>query len=101
MRGVDGTCGCCLDSIGPERLAEGCTTCDRCVTRHGVAGWTRIGVWCSAGRRSLWARGGLGEPLELCAGRGGDDEYVRVEPGNPAYLALCDVVGAAKFAART
>ena len=76
--------------------------------------WTRIGRLDSAGRRSTWARleyvegpprGGYFEgvpythaddgdvvAVEMCGGREGDDAFVRVERGDPAFPGLCNVV---------
>lgn len=86
---------------------------------HGL-GYTRIGIWCDSGRRSLWCRitpkqdaiRQDPEPIgawfvaeapnvlcvELCAGREGDDEYVKIEPDNPAFAALIEVLASAEYA---
>ncbi len=73
--------------------------------RASQPGWVRIGVTCSAGRRSMWARitPESGEPtsLELCAGREGDDAYLLVRRGDPAFDGLLAVVETAIFAAET
>lgn len=69
--------------------------------------WTRIGRLDSAGRRSTWARVERieGPPrdssffeeheiiaVELCGGREGDDAYVRVERGDPSFVAMLNLV---------
>jgi len=65
-------------------------------------GWFRIGRWCSAERRSLWARlDSDSGAVELCAGREGDDAYVRVERGDAAHEGILDVVTYAKYATET
>jgi hypothetical protein len=61
-------------------------------------GWVRIGQYDEPRRRSVWARisyrsfdPGIMPPaecVELCAGREGDDAYVKVEPNNPAFRDL-------------
>ena len=66
-------------------------------------GWVKIGQTCKAGRRSLWFREPAGPDLrpshylppyfELCAGREGDDDYVRMvlpetEPERQRYAEL-------------
>lgn len=74
--------------------------------------WIRIGMMDSAGRRSLWFRtlpvGVFGDAttslesvvtaLEMCAGREGDDSYVRVERDDPVFRDLLDVLTTAQFA---
>lgn len=81
-------------------------------------GWVKIGITCSAGRRSLWwrvnLRAGLLEEeinvveikdiasIELCAGREGDDAYVRIEnDGGKQFYDLWDVLSCAQFASET
>lgn len=71
-------------------------------------GWTKIGATCSAGRRSLWLRvtslkedANLPEVVELCAGREGDDAYVKIDKSNPLFVELWDLFCAAQFAAET
>lgn len=51
---------------------------------NGIPGWTRIGRWDSARRRSLWVRfnhddGGQIESIELRSGREGGDDHVEIE----------------------
>ena len=66
---------------------------------HGDhSGWTRIGRYDSARRRSLWIRligedesGGV-QAIELCSGREGDDAYVKLTSADPQWAALCDVL---------
>lgn len=94
------------------------------VSRSNEPGWVKIGITCSAGRRSLWFRENykLGRPeilsndpnvgvyiywadiesFELCAGREGDDEHVKVsnDDSKLAYE-LWSVLCAARFAAET
>jgi hypothetical protein len=86
---------------------------DETVLRTDEPGWDRIGT--SVGRRSLWLRvnpkpdvadedGAFFikkndiESFELCAGREGDDGYVKIEPSNPQFWELLDVLTTAKFA---
>jgi len=74
--------------------------------RCSESGWTKIGITCSAGRRSLWLRvnqriGEEVESFELCAGREGDDDYVKVDRSNPQFKLLLDVMSSAAFAAAT
>ncbi len=92
-------------------------------------GWDEIGKRCAAGRRSLWLRvnytneeiaraeariaeygpdGGAiyahGENVasfELCAGREGDDDYVKVDHSNPQFAELLGILLTARFAAET
>lgn len=68
--------------------------------------WTRIGRYDRARRRSTWARieypegpppeyGWVAEDgvaAEMCSGREGDDAYVRVGRGDPAFAGLLDVI---------
>lgn len=61
-------------------------------------GWMRIGRIDSTGRRSLWIRETDGT-IELCAGREGDDAYVKITPENPQWIELEDVLRSARFAA--
>ena len=69
----------------------------------GASGWRRIGRYDSAQRRALWVRVTVARTdnvidnadvrrIELCAGREGDDAYVRIEPGAPGWSDLIDVV---------
>lgn len=88
-------------------------------------GWVEIGKRDSAGRRSMWLRIvitpeetarardmftklGFGvtydsadnvEAFELCAGREGDDAYVRVDRTNPQFEELLDMMTTARYAA--
>lgn len=90
-------------------------------------GWEEIGKTCTAGRRSLWLRinytpeaiaeadarlekTGIGAiwacaenvaSFELCAGREGDDDYVRIERTNPQFGELLSIFLTARFAATT
>jgi hypothetical protein len=66
--------------------------------RGEESGWTRIGRYDSAERRSLWCRI-IGEnergdvvAIELCSGREGDDAFVRLDATNPQWRDLCDVL---------
>lgn len=61
-------------------------------------GWRRIGRIDKPGRRSLWIRESTA-CTELCAGREGDDAYVRITPDNPQWRELENVLGCARFAA--
>jgi len=69
------------------------------MTRCAEPGYVRIGVLCSAGRRSLWLRWPEGGAIELCAGREGDDAHVRILIDDPLYGALRTLLAAAEFAA--
>lgn len=74
--------------------------------RYIQPGWVRIGRYDAPQRRSTWARLDVPEgppdprtadedvatAVELCSGREGDDAYVRVERGDPAFFGLLDVV---------
>lgn len=108
-------------------------------------GWIRIGITCTAGRRSLWWRVNLIEgvhaecpschsddfhyglggcegcfmstlpykfkhsieskdiaSIELCAGREGDDEYVKFyNDGGKQFYDLWSLLSAAQFASET
>lgn len=83
-------------------------------------GWIEIGKRCSVGRRSLWVRfdwrfeavdpplagatwsmWSILDAVELCAGREGDDQFVRIDRSNPQFFELADLFGVAKFAAET
>jgi hypothetical protein len=61
-------------------------------------GWRRIGRIDAPERRSLWIRESR-DVIELCAGREGDDAYVRITPDNPQWHDLSDVLSRARFAA--
>lgn len=89
--------------------------------RFEEEGWVEIGKRCSAGRRSLWARWiyrrepteeeqKIGtrivrlddvEAVELCAGREGDDAFVRIDRTNPQFVELENLLSTAEFAATT
>ena len=62
-------------------------------------GWTRIGIFCDQEVRALWMRESKDGTLELCAGRDGDDAYVKIGKDNPQYEGLYDVLSSARFAA--
>lgn len=75
-------------------------------------GWERIGAVDSSGRRSLWVRftwehdppdqGDVPHTIELCAGREGDDVYLRLHDSMLDYklfVTLFEVLGAAQYAA--
>ncbi len=77
-------------------------------------GWQRIGQVCSAGRRSLWMRleynktqtglyDGPSEvaAIELCAGREGDDDYLKITKDNPQFEGLLGMFCSARFAVWT
>lgn len=80
--------------------------------RHKEPGYVKIGITCKAGRRSLWFRENWREganenvkevgdllSFELCAGREGDDSYVKVEnDGSKQFYDLWDVLSTAMFA---
>jgi hypothetical protein len=66
-------------------------------------GWRRRGRIDKQGRRSLWIRESP-DAIELCAGREGNDAYVRLPIGTDtvdhcAVLDLCAVLQCARFAA--
>lgn len=55
-----------------------------------AAGWTRVGRYDSPRRRALWVRFHQADEwhmgtVEMCAGREGDDQYVRLEAGSPGF----------------
>lgn len=73
------------------------------------AGWKKIGITDKSERRSLWVRcnvkddcdiltSGNIESFELCAGREGDDDYVIIEPSNPQFREIYDVIRSAIYA---
>lgn len=68
------------------------------MSRCNEPGYIRIGILCTAHRRSLWVRFLEGGAIELCAGREGDDSYVRILPDDPLYRPLRDVLADAEFA---
>lgn len=54
--------------------------------RYEQPGWELCAMHDPAGRRGLWARFSSGPDsipsvIEICAGREGDDAYVRIEQG--------------------
>lgn len=64
--------------------------------------WHRIGRINNTGQRSLWIRETYapGSPaIELRAGKGGADAYVRLTPDNPQWQELRQVLVRARFAA--
>ena len=72
-------------------------------------GWVRIGRKDRSGRRSLWLRVNDADrenpfmdefrgPIELCAGREGDDAYVYIDEGNPLHSQIHDVLTTALYA---
>lgn len=68
------------------------------VNRYAEPGWHRIGRIDKPRRRSLWIRESP-NCIELCAGREGDDGYVRITPDNPQWRDLENVLSRARFAA--
>lgn len=66
--------------------------------RYLEPGWHRIGRIDKPRIRSLWIRESS-DAIELCAGREGDDAYVRLTPDNPQWRDLWDVLSRARFAA--
>lgn len=79
--------------LGGERQAEASVSRER----YLEPGWRRIGRIDKQGRRSLWIRESR-DAVELCAGREGDDAYVRI-PDDASTRGLRDVLGCARFAA--
>jgi hypothetical protein len=91
------------------------------MTRHLEPGYAKIGATCSAGRRSLWMRLNYSpegrqhgeehgvlmadtdtvESIELCAGREGDDDYLRIDHTNPQFAEILGILLTALFAAET
>ena len=71
------------------------------LNRCAEPGWLRIGRIDSPRRRSLWIRDtrGAQPAIELCAGREGDDAYVKITPENPQWRELQHLLSCAKFAA--
>ncbi len=61
------------DPYGPNRASQ--------------PGWVRIGRWCSARRRSLWARHFDDGTVEICGGREGDDLLIRAGKGAVSEIA--------------
>ncbi len=73
--------------------------------RAAQPGWVRIGLYDKPERRALWCRivgddDDAPEAIELCAGREGDDAFVRLTPENPQWEDLCNVFLRAEAAAR-
>lgn len=68
------------------------------LSRCSELGWRRIGRIDAAGKRSLWIREEHNS-IELCAGRAGDDAYVRITSDDPQGVALSDVLTRARWAA--
>lgn len=74
------------------------------------AGWEKIGITCSSGRRSLWMRLAMRDNrasevsattvsgIELCAGREGDDSHVAITPANPQFGEILEVLLTARYA---
>lgn len=63
-------------------------------------GWVDIGK--NDGRRSLWVRfdpEASSLAFEVCAGREGDDDYVRIDASNPQFFELRALFGSAMYAA--
>jgi hypothetical protein len=87
---------------------------ERIMRRCDESAWVKIGATCSAGRRSLWLRVNYKsdanplvtlqdevESFELCAGREGDDSYVKIAHDNPQFVDLLNVMLDARFASYT
>lgn len=51
---------------------------------RGEPGWTRIGLYDSAERRTLWCLVG--------SGREGDDAYVKLTPADPQWDDWCGLL---------
>lgn len=67
--------------------------------RYKEPGWKRIGRFDDVRRRSLWMRITYYEgnedrikSIELCAGREGDDDYVRIERTNIQWKEIEEVL---------
>lgn len=60
-------------------------------------GWVRIGLYDAAERRSLWVRY-TDDAIELCAGREGDDAYMKLDKANQAFGELLEILQCALFA---
>jgi hypothetical protein len=66
--------------------------------------WIKIGITCSARRRSLWVRfptENSNDGFDLCAGREGSDACVHIRPDNPQFRWLHDVITTIVFASET
>lgn len=50
--------------------------------------WTLVAMNDPAGRRGIWYRQPDETTLEVCAGREGDDEYLRVAVGDTVTLSV-------------
>lgn len=85
--------------------------------RAAESGWVKIGITCASGRRSLWLRENFNqtqdlqieeykgykfhtlESFELCAGREGDDAYVKIiNDGSKQVYDLWNVFITAQYA---
>lgn len=72
-------------------------------SRKDGGGWVRIGRYDGSRRRAVWSRllpldGDTPyTAIEICAGREGDDDFVRIESDNPAFGALLSVISSAHW----
>jgi hypothetical protein len=60
-------------------------------------GWEQVGELDASGRRGLWMRAGDGF-VEFCAGRDGDDAYVKVTADSATSRDLLEVIETARYA---
>ena len=74
--------------------------------RCNESGWICVAMHDPQGRRGLWYRESGDEQIELCAGREGDDSYIRIDRGVlllddhtvPVMEALRNLLADARFA---
>jgi hypothetical protein len=77
-----------------------------------AGGWVRVGVLCSAQRRSMWMRvwyrrsadtteGSGPARIELCAGREGGDSYLCIERDDSRFAEWHDLLTTLLFARDT
>ena len=71
--------------------------CDMSTLRCLEPGWEQVGELDPAGRRGLWVRRGEGF-VEFCAGREGDDEYVKLVADERTTHDLLGVISSARWA---
>lgn len=60
-------------------------------------GWICVAMHDPSGRRGLWYRL-TAEGIEICAGREGDDDFVKIPFDNPAFEGVSDCMQSAGYA---
>lgn len=67
--------------------------------RSSEPGWAQVGPLDPTGRRGLWQRLPDDATLELCAGREGDDSYVRLSLEKHQRAELMDLLSTSMYVA--